>query len=308
VVEVEPIPSNLNAVEIAGLWKIYDRNRTTALENVSVTLIPGKVTGLLGPNGSGKTTLARILVGLLKPTQGTVKIAGQLVSANDHSALPIGYVPQQIPGFPGLTGRDLIEFVLVTHGYWGKHLKSACRSAVERLGLQDIQHKHIWTMSGGEARLTLFAAAIASRPALLVLDEPNTGLDPSNRRKLWAILAAIKQDWSPTILLITHDIHDAEYIIDQAVIMRKGKVVQAGEVNWLRRAHSGSLKCRVTKSDMPEGSGWTLVGPGLWEKIISGDESASMLDFLNRELTQGAATVSLGVASLEDVVLGETVR
>jgi ABC-type multidrug transport system ATPase subunit len=231
VSDVQPSPLNLNAVEIEGLWKVYRRNQVTALADVSVTLTAGKVTGILGPNGSGKTTLARILVGLLKPTKGIVKIAGRIMTARNRSTLPIGYVPQQIPGFPGLTGKDLIEFVLVSHGYWGKRLKCACHSAVERLGLQSIQNKLIWNMSGGEARLTLIAAAIAPRPTLLVLDEPNTGLDVGNRRKLWRILESIKQDWSPTILLITHDIQDAEQIIDHAIIMRQGKMIRAGALD-----------------------------------------------------------------------------
>ena len=103
-------------------------------------------------------------------------------------------MPQRLPGFPGLTGKDIIEFVLVTQGYWGKHVKKACENVVEKLSLQDIQSKLIWNMSGGEARLTLIAAAIASRPALLVFDEPNTGLDPHNRRKFWALLESIKKE------------------------------------------------------------------------------------------------------------------
>jgi ABC-2 type transport system ATP-binding protein len=293
----------LNTVEIERLSKTYPKGKVLALEDVSVRLEAGKVTGLLGPNGSGKTTLARILVGLLKPTSGHVEIAGEIVTAKKRASLPIGYVPQRLPGFPGMTGKDLIEFVLVTQGYWGKRVKTACESAVEKLSLQDIQNKLIWNMSGGEARLTLIAAAIASRPALLVLDEPNTGLDPSNRRKFWTILESIKHEWSPTILLITHDIADAEYIIDNAVILRKGKIVREGEVGELRRAYSKQLKCRITKSEMPAGEGWCLVGPGQWKKIISHHESASMLTFLNCELEQGATEASLGAASLEDVVV-----
>lgn len=294
-------------VRAVALSKRYTRSDRWALNDVSCDLRAGRVTGLLGPNGSGKTTFARLLVGLLKPTSGYIEIDGVKLAARSRSPVPIGYVPQQVPAFPGVSGRDLIEFVLVTQGYWGARLKAARQTVVERLQLAEIERKLVWHMSGGESRLTLLAAALSFHPPLLVLDEPSTGLDLHHRRRLWTILEEVKQAYSPTILLVTHDVKDAEQVIDDALILKSGRLALAGNVAHLRRSYGPHVRISVVSGDNgpPTSGDWQPAGPGRWEQLLPKEQVDGALAALRAALQGGAAELSIRSASLEDIVLAE---
>ena len=235
-------------IRVEALSKYYPRSKGWGLKDLTCEIQPGRVTGLLGANGSGKTTFARLLVGLLKPTSGTIEIDGKYLTANAHSLASIGYVPQYVPAFPGVTGKDLVGFVLVTQGYWGKRLDYAREEVFERLSIHGLRDKRVWDMSGGESRMTLLAAALSFKPSLLVLDEPSTGLDPGNRRLLWNILNEVANDWSPTVLLVTHDVKEAENIINDVIILQNGKLASSGGIAALRRAHSAYMRVTAITS------------------------------------------------------------
>ncbi|MBF6594062.1 MAG: ABC transporter ATP-binding protein [Thermaceae bacterium] len=293
-------------VAVEDVWKQYIRSREPALKAINLELRGGHCYGLLGPNGSGKTTLSRLLVGLLRPTRGSITINGITVDNAGKNAVPIGYVPQTIPYFPGLTGRDLIEFALVTQGYWGQTLRKAREEVVELLGIGEIEKKLIWYMSGGQARITLVATALSFKPPILVLDEPSAGLDVTNRHKLWSALEAFKKRYKPTILLVTHDIREAEPVIDQAIILRKGQVVSQGAIAELRRNHSPLLICTVIADQQPHSNDeWRQVSPGHYQTLIAENSVSSVLKELDSFIKAGAAEVSIRAASLEEIVFAE---
>jgi len=293
-------------VVIKDIWKQYVRSKEPALKAINLELQGGRCYGLLGPNGSGKTTLSRLLVGLLKPSQGTITVNDVVLKNTGQHSVPVGYVPQNVPYFPGLTARDLIEFALVTQGYWGKPLTEARKEIVELLDIGDLEKKLIWYMSGGQAKITLVATALSFKPPILVLDEPSAGLDIANRRKLWAALAALKEKYKPTILLVTHDIKEAEPVIDEAVILRKGEVVAHGTIAELRRNHSPLLVCTVISDQPPsDNADWQKISPGRYQRLISEELASSVLKELDTALRQGAAEISIRAASLEEIVFAE---
>jgi ABC-2 type transport system ATP-binding protein len=295
-------------VLIEDVWKQYYRSKDKefALRGVNLKLQGGRSYGLLGPNGSGKTTLSRLLVGLLRPTRGAITINNTPLDNTGKHPVPVGYVPQVVPYFPGLTGRDLIEFALVAQGYWGRALRLAREEVVELLGIGDLEKKLVWHMSGGQARITLVATALSFKPPLLVLDEPSAGLDAVNRRRLWAALTFFKQTYRPTLLLVTHDIRDAEPVMDEALILKNGELVSQGTVPELRRNHSPLLVCTIQADHLPFANQvWRQVGPGQFQRLIPVEQAEMVLKELDTALGAGAAEVSVRAASLEEVVFSD---
>lgn len=294
-------------IRTVELSKLYRRSRAWGLKDVSCTIEPGRVTGLLGRNGSGKTTFARLLVGLLKPTSGFIEIQGKRMSAQARSPIPIGYVPQIVPAFPGVTGNDLVEFVLATHGYWGQRLRTARCDVLARLNIQQLGQKLVWNMSGGESRLILIAAALSFRPPLLVLDEPSTGLDVKNRRLLWSVLDEVIDGWAPTVLLVTHDVRDAEGLIEDVIILGQGKIILQGVVAQVRRSYASYLFVSVVSSEnlLEQHPSWRREGADRWTRTVPEDEIDSVLAEVKRYMKSGAAEVSVRAASLEDILLAD---
>ncbi|GEM86788.1 ABC transporter ATP-binding protein [Meiothermus granaticius] len=293
-------------VSIQNLWKQYSHSKEPALRAINLELQGGRFYGLLGPNGSGKTTLSRLLVGLLRPTKGSITINGIPINNGGKVSVPIGYVPEAVPYFPGLTAKDLIEFALVTQGYWGAALHKARKEVVELLDITALEQKLIWHMSGGQAKMTLIAAALSFKPAILVLDEPNSGLDFKNRRKLWSVLGALKGSYKPTILLVTHDIKEVESIIDEAIILRKGRVFTQGSVPDLRRKYSPLLVCTVITDQISlDQTVWQQVSSGHYQRLIPEELTSSILQELDMALKTGAAEISIRAASLEEVVFAQ---
>ncbi|MCX7601787.1 MAG: ABC transporter ATP-binding protein [Meiothermus sp.] len=285
------------------LWKIYRHSKEFALKGISITLPGGQNYGLLGPNGSGKTTLSRLLVGLLRPTKGRIIVNGVLLNNTGRHPVPVGYVPQVVPYFPGLTGRDLLEFALTAHGFRGPALRRAREEVVELLGIGALQQKLIWHMSGGEARITLVATALAFRPPLLVLDEPSAGLDALNRQRLWESLTHYKKNYHPTMLLVTHDIQEAETVLDEALILSEGELVARGTIPELRRRHSPMLVCTVVADHLPfHATEWREAGPGRFQRLVTPEQVPAVMDELKKALGTGAAEVSVRAATLEEIV------
>jgi ABC-2 type transport system ATP-binding protein len=285
---------------LSSVNKQYGKAKSLALSDVSFEIGKGQVAGLVGANGAGKTTLIRLLVGLLRPTSGLISIAKKNVGEG-HLAMPIGYVPQFTPAFPGMTGRDLIEFVLVTQGFWGAAVKQRRSEIVEQMGLESFEKSLVWNMSGGESRLTLLAAALSFKPPLLVLDEPTAGLDTSARRRFWKIINEVKQSWEPTIILVTHDINAAEQVIDQALLLHTGKLIFAGTVSQLRNSFSPLVQCQVISDNSP-GEDWKSTGPGRWQLVSTVDKTETLFAHARKALKDGASEVTIGSMPLEDVV------
>lgn len=182
-----------------------------ALQKVNLTISKGDFLGLVGPNGGGKTTLIKIILGLLKPDEGEVKILNQEISSFDkwHT---IGYVPQKAnsfnKGFPA-TVFELVSMGLTAKiGYFRfmtKKDKEKVAQAIREVGMENYMHENIGNLSGGQQQRVFIARAIVGDPEILILDEPTVGVDYKNVEKFYDLLDRLNEERGLTLLLITHD-------------------------------------------------------------------------------------------------------
>ncbi|MDF1523032.1 MAG: ABC transporter ATP-binding protein, partial [Trueperaceae bacterium] len=195
-------------IEVRGLVKRYGAQR--AVDGVDLAVRAGEVVGLLGPNGAGKSTTIKAIVGLLRPTQGTVAVAGHDVRrASVAAKAALGYVPDRPYLYPKLTGRELLRFVGRL-----RRLDDAERRAdawLERFDLQDVGNEIVETYSHGMRQKLTFAAALLPDPSVLVVDEPMVGLDPRAARQVRDLMRD-HATRGRTVLLTTHAMEVAEAV------------------------------------------------------------------------------------------------
>lgn len=207
----------------------------TVVGGISFSVAPGEVYGLLGPNGAGKTTTVRVITTLLPPTSGRVLVAGFDVCAQDLDVrASIGYVPQGGSADPALTVRENLELYArasgVPRGLQGDRIDEA----IEAMGLAPVADRLGRTLSGGTCRRLEIGTALLSHPAVLLLDEPTAGLDPSARWAVWQRLHLLREQLSTAILVTTHLMQEAERHCDRLAILDRGLLVQEGSPVELR--------------------------------------------------------------------------
>jgi zinc transport system ATP-binding protein len=190
------------------------------LENASFHIHRGEFVALVGPNGSGKTTVLKLLLGLEEPAAGSIELFG--ASRGQAAAYRIGFVPQQPPAdhaFP-ITVRDLVRMGLLRpfKGYSGD--KAAVAEAMEQAGIAGLAQRPYGALSGGQRRRALVARALASKPDILILDEPTANMDEESETRLFETLGALKP--GTTILIVTHDTEFVSALTDRVLCLGDG--------------------------------------------------------------------------------------
>jgi ABC-2 type transport system ATP-binding protein len=210
----------------------------TAVGGVSFAVAPGEVFGLLGPNGAGKTTTIRVLTTLLEPSEGRALVAGYDVR-NDGLAVraSIGYIPQAISVDGALTAYENLDFYGRVTGVPRNERRERIEQAIETMELQPMLDRLARTLSGGMLRRLEIATALLNRPAVLFLDEPTVGLDPTARRMVWERLGALVEQAGTTILVTTHMMEEAERHCDRLGVIDHGRLVEQGEPTELLERH-----------------------------------------------------------------------
>ena len=220
--------SPTTAYTVRGLIKTY-RAKTgdvRASAGVDLEIDQGEVFGLLGPNGAGKTTLVRQLIGLLRPDAGEVMLFGHNVVARP-SVVPdfVAYLPQDDAALADLSPALALE----TTGRLRGLAKSAARAerdaVIAELGMGGFANRPIARLSGGQRRLAGVGATLVGDRPVLVLDEPTTGLDPTARRAVWAALERRRLQAGVTVVLVTHNVIEAETVLDRVAILDRGRVI-----------------------------------------------------------------------------------
>ncbi|MFI5911545.1 ABC transporter ATP-binding protein [Dactylosporangium sp. NPDC051541] len=217
---------------------------TLALDRVSLDIAQGGVVGLLGPNGAGKSTLINLLVGLRRPTSGTVELFGGDPRRPD-SRRQIGMTPQET-GLPTtLRVRECVEFV-------ARHFPDSVPpdELLDRFGLTDVARRQTGGLSGGQKRRLAVALAFVGRPRLVFLDEPTTGLDVQARRALWDAVRAFAQDGG-TVVLTSHYLEEIEALADRVVVVGQGRVLADDTVAAIR-SMVGIHRVSLDVADLPE--------------------------------------------------------
>jgi zinc transport system ATP-binding protein len=199
------------------------------LEDASLRVDAGEFVAIAGPNGGGKTTLLRLVLGLERPTAGSVGVFGQPVGKSP-AGQRIGYLPQRarLIGEAPVTVREVVSTGrLAPAGIWGplrRADREAVARAIETVGLTDRADSPLRTLSGGMQQRALIAKALASEPTLLALDEPTTGVDAESQESLGVLLEGLREQLGVTILYVSHEFGAVEHVVDRIVLVRGGIV------------------------------------------------------------------------------------
>ena len=217
-------------IEAEGLSKWF--GEIMALNDVSVA-IGGGVTGLLGPNGAGKSTLIKLILGLHTPSRGTLQLWGETPRNNPRVLRRIGYCPEVDSFYESMTG---LEYVTVLNQYQGmpkQQARVAAEEACDLVGMAARMNDPVDEYSKGMRQRIKIAQAIAHRPELLFLDEPMTGLDPTGREEMFALIRWLgEHGWS--VVVSSPILHEVERVTDNVVLLYNGSILAHGKVHEIR--------------------------------------------------------------------------
>ena len=234
------------AVEIEGLTKTFGTQ--TAVDNVSFNINRGEVFGLLGPNGAGKTTTLRMMTTLLKPTSGTIQIFGHDVKKEPKVVRSLfGLTGQYASVDEDISARENLMIFSSLNGLSRREAKERTEELLNEFSLVASADKAISNFSGGMRRRLDLAVSLISRPALIFLDEPTTGLDPRTRTQMWDTIRELVAEGS-TIVLTTQYLEEADELADRIALIDHGKLVSLGTPAELK-AQVGGAKLRLEMTD-----------------------------------------------------------
>ncbi len=224
--------SSAEAVRAEGIVKLYGEVR--ALDGMDLVVQRGQVVGLLGPNGAGKTTMVRILSTLLKPTQGTARVAGfDVVKQPDEVRRAIGLTGQYAAVDEYLTGRENLRMFGDLYHLDPGYVKARSTELLEAFDLAEAADRPARTYSGGMRRRLDLASSLIAKPSILFLDEPTTGLDPRSRLGMWAVIKALVAEGT-TVLLTTQYLEEADQLAEDIVVIDHGRVIAHGTAEQLK--------------------------------------------------------------------------
>ena len=302
------------AIEAEGLVKHY--GKTQALSGFDLTVPTGTVYGLLGPNGAGKTTAVRVLATLLKPDGGRARVLGHDVLAQAPAVRrTIGLTGQYAALDEYLTGRSNLIMIGQLSRLTAKAARRRADELLERFGLTDAAGRAVKTYSGGMRRRLDLAASLIGHPAVLFLDEPTTGLDPSARALMWVIVRELVADGT-TLLLTTQYLDEADQLAGRIAVIDGGRVIAEGTPAELKSSVGGQrilltladeadnitaarvLQRFSTRSISPNGRGRLMEIPvtaadGLATEVLRALDAAGV----------AVSDISVRSASLDDVFL-----
>jgi ABC-2 type transport system ATP-binding protein len=305
------------AVDVDGVSKIFPKGNVTALDHVSLQVRPGMVFGLLGPNGAGKTTLVRILSTILRPDTGTAKVFGlDVTKRGDEVRRTIGLAGQYATVDENLTGSENLRMIGRLSRLSRPDARTRAGELLEMFGLADAATRAVKTYSGGMRRRLDLAASLVTKPPLLFLDEPTTGLDPQSRKDLWRVIEELVAAGS-TILLTTQYLEEADRFCESLVVVDHGRIIAEGTPSDLK-ATLGETVVVITLSDaVAARSAATLLAELSEHPIHMEDESIELTVDQGPKITaealrrlDGAGIEVTGIVlrepSLDDVFLGLT--
>lgn len=308
---------NNSAIEIRSLKKTYrqgffKKREIEALKDVSFSVERGSIFGLLGPNGAGKTTLIKVLLGLVRRTDGDARLLGR-PAGNRASRAMVGYLPEhhRIPRH--LTGSSALNYYGGLSGMSPADIRSRRDGLLERVGLADWGKTPVKKYSKGMLQRLGLAQAMLHEPEVLILDEPTDGVDPVGRTEMRAILQNLKQE-GRTVFINSHLLQEVELVCDQVAILTSGELQRIGSVEELTASEEAEVRFTVrgeeavvrqaietlTLSDLS-----ILSSNRIGMKIVTDDQDAvnQAIDLL-RAASIDILSISRARNSLEEAFLG----
>jgi ABC-2 type transport system ATP-binding protein len=215
----------MSAIAVSGLVRRY--GRVVALAGIDFTIQRGEIVGLLGRNGAGKTTAMKILTGFVAPTEGRASVLGHDVVDDPVSVRrQVGYLPENAPLWEEMTVRDVLDFGGRVHGLGTSERARAIDRAAAECDIADRLEWRVGTLSRGYRQRTGLALALLHEPPILILDEPTTGLDPSQIAEIRALIRRVGK--TRTVILSTHILPEVQVTCDRVIIVHQGRIVADG--------------------------------------------------------------------------------
>jgi ABC-2 type transport system ATP-binding protein len=300
--------------EVSHLHKAYRSPPVQANTDICFVVHPGEAFGLLGRNGAGKTTLVKQLVGLLTPSSGEVRLFGEPVrgTRGGQVGARVAYLPQGLPSLGDLRVREAVTWTAMLRGAGKTPARTEAGDLLEQLDLEQVADRQLRKLSGGQRRLAQIAMTLAGSLPVIILDEPTADIDPGLRKRIWQMLAARAREGA-ALILVTHDVAEAEQVLDRVAIMDRGSIVAAGSPGELkaRLAHRTRIEVVTAKDglvdpvviadDLAEGA---IVRGRHISAWVPRDEAVRRLEKLMSAVDMEALEdVRLVTPTLEDVLL-----
>ncbi len=287
--------------QVERLTKVYaGPPPVEANRDISLTIEAGTIWGIFGPNGAGKTTLIRQMLGLLRPTGGRVLLNdADIIRQPELVARQVGYLPQGGQALYDFTVEEALTFTGRLRGLG----KTASQAETARLlaewQLEPLRRRIIRQLSGGQQRLIGLVSILAGSPRVLVLDEPTNFMDPALRRQVWDRLLGLNRDLGVTVVLVTHNVLEAETVVSRVAIVAQGRLLAQGVPAQLRAGLGDQVHLDLT---------WRIVTPATEALMAELGCTARQLDNSRWRLTVARAAADavmrqlLAATSLQDLV------
>jgi len=301
-----------SAIAVSGLRKTYGDK--TVLDGIDLDVPAGTVFSLLGPNGAGKTTTVNVLTTLVKAEGGTARVAGHDVATETKAVRAVIGVTGQFAAVDDLlTGEENLRLIADLHHLRADEGKRVVTSLLERFDLAESAQKMASTYSGGMRRKLDLAMTLVTKPQIIFLDEPTTGLDPRSRRMMWDIVRELVTD-GVTVFLTTQYLEEADQLAGRIAVLNQGRLVAEGTPDELKRQVPGShVQLRFSEVAALDAAARVLNGStaddaALTLRVPSDGEVKSLRALLNRldEYSIDVAEFSVHTPDLDDVFLALT--
>ncbi|TIO04683.1 ABC transporter ATP-binding protein [Mesorhizobium sp.] len=285
-----------DTVNVTGVTKSY--GKVPAVIDVTCSLKEGETIALVGHNGAGKTTLIKLMLGLIRPDSGMVRVLGEDPAAGQFAARRrLGYLPENVSFNMALTGRETLSF----YARLKRVPLDTVGALLERVGLAGAADRRVGTYSKGMRQRLGLAQALLGRPRVLLLDEPTTGLDPALRHSFYEIVAELRADGA-TVLLSSHALTELEGKADRVVIVNRGAKIADGTIEELRQIAKLPTRIRVRLAECEAGKVDDWIGrTGAWKRINGhvleiDAEPSEKISLLRSAASTDAPVVDLDVA------------
>jgi ABC-2 type transport system ATP-binding protein len=217
-----------NVIEVNNVWKSF--KTVQAVKGIDLKIPKGQFVALLGPNGAGKTTLVEMIEGIQKPDKGEITIMGKKWKGNEDELHHIIGLSLQETRF--IDKLRVSETLLLFAAFFNLG-KERVNEIIDIVGLEDKRKSYVVNLSGGQRQRLAIGISLINNPAILLLDEPTTGLDPNARREIWEILRNLKEKSETSMILTTHYMEEAENLCDYIIIMHNGVILKEGTLQQL---------------------------------------------------------------------------
>ncbi|GFN32888.1 ABC transporter ATP-binding protein [Paenibacillus xylaniclasticus] len=300
----------MHLLEIDRISKVYKKGKSPANRDISFSIREGEIIGLLGPNGAGKSTLVKQLVGLLAPSSGEIRYRGvNVLKQQRRISSEISYYAQEPHALGVLTAGEALLYTGILRGLPRREAEKQTRELLERFNMGELINRPIKKMSGGQRRMIGMGTTLIGNAPVLVFDEPTNELDPLNRKLVWDLIVEHNRRGA-TIILVTHNVLEAERVVDRVAFINHGRLLEIDSVAQLKQRVDGRLKLDLTAAYgeaerlIGRMEGWGDIqrtGEHRIRLYVSKERAGRLLDWMIHDSSLPIDEYAVYPPSLEDV-------